>query len=105
MEAVLWCNGAAVAMQFSSRCCITVAPLGRNGATVANSQKSPFPPFCLSVLYIAVVQRFTEHRHILLLRKQKFFLSEFLNLSRAVVGIFYFFFGILLNLYAMWNRA
>jgi len=105
MVAVLWCNGAAVARQFSSRCCITEAPLGRNGASVANSQKSPFPPFDLSVLYVAVIQRLTEQPRISLLRKQKFFLSEFLNLSRAIVGIFYFFFGILLNLYAMWNRA
>jgi hypothetical protein len=68
-------------MQFSSGYIITEAPLGRNGASVAKWRKGPFPPFCFSVLYIAVVQRFTEHCHISLLRGQKSFVSEFLKFN------------------------
>ena len=81
MEAVLWCNGAAVAMPFGRRYDVTEPPLGCNGAAVVNFGKRRFPPFCLSVLYIAVVQRFTERPHISLLRARKSFLSEFLNFN------------------------
>jgi hypothetical protein len=46
-----------------------------------NGEKGLSRPFCLSVMYIAVVQRFTERPHISLLRARKFFLSEFLNFN------------------------
>jgi hypothetical protein len=68
-------------MQFSSGYDVTEPPLGCNGAAVAKWRKSPFLPFCLNILYIAVIQRFTERPHILPLRKQKIFISEFLNFN------------------------
>ena len=64
-----------------------------------NGEKALSRPFCLNVLYIAVVQRFTEQSHISLLRARKSFLSEFLNLRGDVVNIFQYYFLVIVTLF------